>query len=173
MRKGSSSLKKCNNVISVQHLRSSSHHGTIASIGPYLRELVISPSRAKHCASLHVSWELTQKTVQMSFVWPPLFVWIDGKLRYDRHLLSSRTLGYQQSNSLVELPLCPLLSASPKHLHIQFSQPGLVTSQRVETTSDSTRITQTVLWPDFWLLSPWPALSSRALYSVSSLLTLF
>lgn len=50
-----------------------------SSIGPYLQELVVSPSRAKHCASLHVSREFTQKTMRMSISWPPLFVWNDGK----------------------------------------------------------------------------------------------
>lgn len=125
MRKGASSLKKCSNVISVQHLRTSSCHGAIAPIGPYLQELVISPWRAKHWASLLVSWEeFIQKITLMSFLWPPLFGWM-GKLRYDRHSLSSRILGYQQGNTPVELPLYPLFSVFPKHLHIHFSQPRL------------------------------------------------
>lgn len=116
MKKGTSSLKKCNNVPSVQHLRTPSCGGPVAPMGSYLQELNTEP----------VSTFLRRVHMEDhgNILFIAFFVWIDGKGETWQAFFQLQNSRISTRNTTQEgLPLWTVSSAFPKHFHIHCSQP--------------------------------------------------
>lgn len=172
MKKGTSSLKKCNNVPSVQHLRTPSCGGPVAPMGSYLQELNTEPV-STFLRRVHM--EDHGNVLFIAF-----FVWIYGKgetwqaffqLQNSRISTRNTTQGGCHCEQYLQLfqSIFTSIVVNPDQNYLVYKPESESHKWLIHNPTD--RLGQ--LWPDCRWHSPWSALPCRTLYSASSLLSLF